>query len=446
METTMTRRVVVLAAAFAIVIAACSSGATSAPAGGASSAPSAAGSAALSGKTVTVYGAFGAPESDQFNLAVKPFEDATGVTVKYTGDKNFEQDLNVRIQAGNPPDVALLPQPGSMAQYAAQGKLVPLPADIVASIDTNYGPGWKEIGTAADGKVYGVFHRVNIKGMVFYPKVAFDAKGYTVPTTWDQLTALETKMAADGTPPWCIGLESGAASGWPATDWVEQLMLRTVGVAGYDKWTLHQIPFTDTTVQNAVQIVSDIWTHPGWVYGGAPYMVATNFGDAPKNMFTTPPKCWLTDQGDFITSFFPDAAQKDLDNQVGVFPLPAYTAAGGAPIEVGGDQLVSFANRPEIWAFLKYMTTPQAGVSWEKAGGALFPYKNQDISNYPSKIYQQFAQTLASATEVRFDASDQMPAQVGSAGAFSKEMVNLFNGQEDIPTALKNIEAAWPSP
>ena len=437
----MARRVAVLLAGLALVAGACSSsgGSTPAPAGSS-------GGGSLSGKVVTVYGAFGAPESDQFNATIKPFEDATGIIVKYDGDKNFEQDLNVRISAGNPPDIAMLPQPGSMRQYAAQGKLFPLPADIVASIDQNYGPGWKEIGTAADGKVYGVFHRVNIKGMVFYPKVAFDAKGYKVPTTWDQLTALETQMAADGTPPWCIGLESGAASGWPATDWVEQLMLRTVGVTGYDKWTLHQIPFTDPSVKNAVQIVYNIWTHPGWVYGGASYMVATNFGDAPPNMFTNPPKCWLTDQGDFITSFFPAAAQKDLDTQVGVFPLPPYTAAGGAPIEVGGDQMVAFANRPEIWAFLKFITTPQAGVSWEKAGGALFPYKNQDISNYPTKIYQQFAQTLASATGVRFDASDQMPAQVGSAGAFSKEMVNLFNGQENIDTALKNIEAAWPSP
>ena len=172
----MQRKLAVLVGVAALV-AACGGGATSAP--GASGSPAAGGD--LSGKTVTVGGAFVDIEATNFEAAVKPFEDATGVDVVYNGDKSFEQQLNVQVQAGNPPDVALLPQPGGMKNYASQGKLFPLPDDIIASIDANYGPGWKEVGTAADGKVYGVFHRVNLKGQVFYPKVAFEAKGYTVP-------------------------------------------------------------------------------------------------------------------------------------------------------------------------------------------------------------------------------------------------------------------------
>jgi alpha-glucoside transport system substrate-binding protein len=288
-----------------------------------------------------------------------------------------------------------------------------------------------------------VFHRVNSKGNVFYPKAAFEAKGYTVPKTWDELKALQTKMATDGTPAWCIGIESGAATGWPATDWVEQIMLRSVGKDGYDKWITHAIPFTDPTVKTAYQTMMDIWGNKDYTYGGAQYIVQTNFGEAPKAAFATPPKCWLTNQGNFITAFFPDAVKADLDAQVGVFTLPAISTANGTPVEVGGDQAVAFADRPEIWALLKYLTTPEAGVSWAKAGGALFPYKNQDMANYKSNLDKEFVKAIVEAPFVRFDGSDAMPAAVGS-GTFWSETVKLINGSQDIDTTLKNIEASWP--
>ncbi len=426
----------VLSAAF--IAAAC---------GGSASTPAASsgggGGTDLAGKTITVGGAFVDTEAAAFAEAVKPFEDATGAKVVYSGDKSFEQNLNVQVQAGNPPDVALLPQPGGMKNYASQGKLFPLPDDIVASIDANYGPGWKEVGTADDGKTYGVFHRVNLKGLVFYPKAVWDAKGYTVPTTWDEMKTLQDKMVADGTPPWCIGIESGAATGWPVTDWVEEIMLRTVGADGYDKWVAGTTPFTDPTVKNAFQMMMDIFGDPKLVYGGPQYIVQTNFGEAPKAAFDDPPKCLLTNQGNFITDFFPDAVKADLDNQVGVFNLPAIDPAIGTPAEVGGDQAVAFADRPEIWAFLKYLSTPEAGVSWQKSGGALFPYKTQDVTLYSSALSQAWAKSIVDAAFVRFDGGDAMPAAVGS-GTFWSESVKLINGSQDIDTTLKNIQASWP--
>lgn len=448
----MKKRLFVSLWATALVFAACgggsgSSGGSAAPSagggGGAASPSAGTGGADLSGTTITVGGAFVDTEAAAFEAAVKPFEDATGADVVYNGDKSFEQNLNVQVQAGNPPDVALLPQPGGMKNYASQGKLFPLPDDIIASIDANYGAGWKEIGTATDGKVYGVFHRVNLKGLVFYPKVAFEAKGYAIPTTWDELKSLQDTMAADGTPAWCVGLESGAATGWPATDWMEEIMLRTVGKDGYDKWVNHEVPFNDPSVKNAATILMDIWSSDKYVYGGPQYIVQTNFGEAPKAAFDDPPKCWFTNQGNFITSFFPDAIKADLDNQVGVFNLPAIDAQYGTPAEVGGDQAVAFADRPEVWAFLKYLTTPEAGVSWSKTGGALFPYKDQDLANYSSKLDQAFVETLTGAEFVRFDGSDQMPSAVGS-GTFWSEMVKLVSGSQDVDTTLGNIEASWP--
>ncbi len=447
----MKKRLFVGLWATAFVFAACSGGGntaapTSAPSAGGGSTPAAGssdGGADLAGTTITIGGAFVDKEATAFEAAVKPFEDATGADVVYNGDKSFEQNLNVQVQAGTPPDVALLPQPGGMKNYAKQGKLFPLPDDIVASIDTNYGEGWKAIGTAEDSKVYGVFHRVNLKGLVFYPKIAFEAKGYAIPTTWDELKTLQDTMATDGTPAWCIGVESGAATGWPATDWMEEIMLRTVGKDGYDKWVSHETPFNDPAVKNAAKLLMDIWGNEKYVFGGPQYIVQTNFGEAPKAAFDDPPKCWFTNQGNFITSFFPDAIVADLDNQVGVFNLPSIDAQYGTPAEVGGDQAVAFADRPEVWALMKYLTTPEAGVSWAKTGGALFPYKDQDLANYSSKLDQAFVQSLTDAEFVRFDGSDQMPSAVGS-GTFWSEMVKLVNGAQDIDTTLGNIEASWP--
>lgn len=453
----MQRRLILVATTtLSIVLAACGGGATPTPPGAsapAASTPAASGPAGsadasaaavdLTGKTIVVGGAFVDAEATAFADAVKPFEAATGAKVTYNGDKSFEQNLNVQVQAGNPPDVALLPQPGGMKNYASQGKLFALPADILAQIDSNYGPGWKELGSAADGKTYGVFHRVNLKAQVFYPKAVFAAKNYTPPTTWDELKTLMDKMVTDGTPPWCIGIESGAATGWPATDWVEEIMLRTVGKDGYDKWTNHEIPFNDPTVKKAVELMMEIWSSDKYVYGGPQYIVQTNFGEAPKAAFDTPPKCLLTNQGSFITAFFPDAVKADLDNQVGVFSLPAIDPQYGTPAEVGGDQAVAFADRPEIWAFLKYLTTPEAGVSWSKAGGALFPYKNQDPANYKTDVDRAFAKSITDASFVRFDAGDAMPAAVGQ-GTFWSEMVKLVNGSQDVDTTLANIEASWP--
>ena len=359
------------------VVAACGgSSATTAPttapaesmAPGESAPAESSGAMDLTGKTITVGGAFVDVEAQRFADTVKPFEDATGAKVEYSGDKSFEQNLNVQVQAGNPPDVALLPQPGGMKNYAKQGKLFPLPDDILASIDANYPPGWKEVGTADDGKTYGVFHRVNLKGLVFYPKAVWDAKGYTAPTTWDEMLTLMDKIAADGTPPWCIGIESGAGTGWPFTDWVEEVMLRTVGADGYDAWVAGKTPFTDPSVKAAFQKVLDIWMNDKYVYGGPNYIVQTNFGEAPKAAFDDPPKCLLTNQGSFITTFFPKDIQADLDNKVGVFNLPAIDPAIGTPAEVGGDQAVAFADRPEIWAFLKFLRHPSPALPGRRPG------------------------------------------------------------------------------
>ncbi|MBF8290284.1 MAG: extracellular solute-binding protein family 1 [Chloroflexi bacterium] len=442
------RRIVMAIATAAIVVAACTGAATPQPTGGPTVGPGESPTpvpteASLVGTKVEVFGAFRGDEGIRFEESFKAFEDATGVDVLYSGSDQFETLVNTRAEAGNPPDIAAFPQPGGMRRLAAEGFLIPLPQDIIDAIDANYGPGWMETGTGDDGNVYGVFHRVNIKSLVFYPKKAFEAAGYTAPTTWDELTALAAEIKAAGSSPWCVTMESGGATGWVATDWVEDIMLRTAGPETYDKWVTHQIPFNDPSVKEAIETLGSIWLDQTQVYGGTTNILATFFGEAGTPMFDNPPKCWLLKQGSFITGFFPDAVKADLDNEVGSFAFPSVDPQFGTPALGGGDQFVMFSDRPEVRAFLAYLTTGASGSTWAAAGGALFPHKDQDLGAYASALDRAAAEQLLAADSFRFDGSDLMPAAVG-AGTFWKGMVDYVSGTKDLDTVLDEIEASWP--
>jgi len=392
-------------------------------------------------KVVKILGAFAAEEEARFNEGIKMFEEETGIDVQYEGNKEFETLINVRVEAGDAPDIAAVPQPGMMKRFAANGKLVALWPEIIAKIDANYAPAWKDLGSH-EGNVYGVFHRVNVKSLVWYPKEAFEMMGYQIPKTWDELLALSDQMVGDGIVPWCIGVESGAATGWAATDWVEDIMLRTAGPEVYDKWVNHEIPFNDPAVKKAVETMAEIWLNPDYVLGGASGIVSTNFGDAPKPMFDDPPQCMLHRQGNFITGFFPEDIQADLEGKVGIFGLPGIDPQWGIPVLGGGDQYVMFNDRPEVRQFMEFLTTWASAESWAEAGGALFPHKDQNLDAYPDALARAQAELLVNAEVFRFDASDLMPAEVG-AGSFWSGMVDLVNGKS-IDDVLRAIEAIWP--
>lgn len=438
----------VILAVAVVVLAACSPSPTTSPGGGGSSpgtdsSPGADGGQDLSGTTVTVLGAFRDVEAERFDESVAAFEEETGVDVQYEGTGEFETLINTRVEAGDAPDAAFVPQPGLVNRFADHGNLVPLPESVVANIDANYGPGWKEIGTGADGNVYGVFHRVNVKGLVFYPRPAFEEAGYEVPETWEDLQALQDQMVADGTAPWCIGIESAEATGWVGTDWTEEIMLRTAGPDVYDQWVGHEIPFNDQTVIDALNMVGEIWLNDDYVSGGTDFIASTAFQDAPTPMFDDPPGCYLHNQGNFITGFFPEEVQEVLDEEVGIFTLPAINEEFGTPVMVGGDQLVMFEDRPEVVAFIEYLTTPAAGETWAQLGGALFPYSDQDLALYPSELERSIAQILVDADSARFDGSDAMPPEVGN-GTFWAGIVDWVTGT---PTeeVLQTIEDSWPT-
>jgi alpha-glucoside transport system substrate-binding protein len=397
------------------------------------------------GTTVTATGPFVDEDAVKFNATMADFVAKTGITIDYQGTKTFETSIGTRVDAGDPPDIADFPQPGLLAKFVADGKVIDLTDKLdQAALAANYGQSWLDMAQMAgpNGDIQaGVWERVNGKSFVWYPKKAFDAAGYKVPTTWDELVALQDQIVADGDTPWCIGIESGDATGWVVTDWLEEMMLRTTSTDNYDKWVKGELDFSSPEVKAAAEQVGKLFLDDKLVNGGRASIVTTAFGDAPKAMFEDPPKCWLHRQGNFITSFFPAEAKPGVDYDV--FYLPGLDPAYGSPVLVAGDIWAAFADRPEVMAVMEYFTKGEHLKKWMETGGAIAPQKDAELSWYGDDISRFVGQTIVEADSVRFDASDLMPGAVGS-GAEWKEFTSWISGNQDLDTTLKNIDAAWP--
>ncbi|MGD2078925.1 MAG: ABC transporter substrate-binding protein, partial [Chloroflexota bacterium] len=281
------------------------------------------------GTTVTVDGAFEGNDDDgvKFDQSVAAFEEATGIDVNYIGNKEFEASIAIRVDAGDAPDIVDFPQPGLYAGFVRSGDIIPVTTWMSDEwLSQQYNEGWREF-VSIDGEETAVMHRYSGKSLVWYPKDDWDAAGYEIPETWDELLALTQTIADDGDTAWCIGIESGAATGWPATDWTEDLLLRTAPLEDYDAWTQGELPFNSDQVKNAIETWSEIWFNDEYVYGGRDSIVSTAFGDAPAPLFTDPPGCWLHRQANFITSFFPEDAEYGVDYDF--FYLPPVDEAYG---------------------------------------------------------------------------------------------------------------------
>ena len=398
------------------------------------------------GKKVVVDGAFSGEDAVRFNAAMKDFSDKSGITIEYIGTKEFEKSINISVDSGKAPDIADFPQPGFMARFVAQGKVQDLSDKLdLEFLKKNYGKSWLDMATMVnkDGKAQlsGVWQRVNGKSLVWYPKAAFDKAGYKVPTTWDELVKLQEQIKKDGDAPWCIGIESGAATGWAFTDWVEEMMLRTTTPENYDKWVKNELKFDSPEVKKAVGEVAKIWFDDKNVLGGRKNIAVTSFGDAPKPMFDKPaPKCWLHKQGNFITAFFPkDVKEADYD----FFYMPGLDPAYGSPVLVAGDIMAMFNDRPEVRAVMQAMTTADNLKTWLKQGGAISPHNDAKPEMYGSQVEAKIGGIIQKASTVRFDASDLMPGEVG-AGSFWKLGTDYVTGKLTIDQFAADVDKSWP--
>jgi alpha-glucoside transport system substrate-binding protein len=393
--------------------------------------------------TVFILGAFRGAEETAFQAVIDAFEAANpDIDVVYSGTGEFETLINVRVEAGDPPDIAAFPQPGAVARLARQGHLVPLWDEALALYDEQYTPAWKDLA-AVDGTPYGMFHRVNAKGWIWYNKPLWNDAGWEIPQTWDEMMALSQRMADEtDIAPWCDAIESQAATGWKGTDWIENIMLRTQPVETYDAWVAGELPFSSPEVTNAFQILQDIWFNPDLVYGGPQTIALTNFRDPAGWLFTDPPNCWMHMQGSFVTDFFPEDVQANLDEQVGVFMMPPIDESLPFTLEVGGDQYVVFTghDRPEVKKFIEFLATPESVKPWAEQGGSLFPHINQDLSWYPTELERNMAEAITTATAARFDGSDNMASATNLA--FWKGITDWVSGTRDLQGALADIDAA----
>ena len=389
-------------------------------------------------KQVVIAVVWSGAELEAFEETLIPFEQDTGIDVVIESvGRDLPAILVTRLAVGNPPDLAAMPNPGQMKEFANQGALVALDGIVDFS----------ELSKAfidlakVDDRVYGLFISADLKSLVWYSPKAFAAKGYEVPTSWPAMIELCNKIVADGGTPWALGMESGAASGWVGTDWVEDIMLRTAGPDLYDKWVSHEISWTHPAVKKAWEYFGQIVQQPNYIYGGAPGALMIFFGDSPNALFTDPPAAYMHRQATFIQSFILTAnpglvAGEDYD----VFPFPPISPIFGNPLLGAGDLISAFNDTAETRALLGYLASAEAQGIWCKALGKLAVNKTVDPSIYPDPITVKAAEMLANAEVFRFDGSDLMPAAVG-AGTFWSGVLDFVSGIP-LDTVLASIEAS----
>ena len=400
----------------------------------------------LSGQTVTVYGPWLNPEDGFFSNMLAYFEEATGADAIYTGSDSFEQQIVIDAEAGAAPNIAVFPQPGLASVMASKGQLSPLGDDMAKWVADNYAAGqsWVDLGTYADAdgndQMYGFFYNVNVKSLVWYSPENFEDAGYEVPTSMEELKALTEQIVADGEVPWCIGLGSGAATGWPATDWVEDMMLRTQSPDVYDQWTKNEIPFDDPRVVAAIEEFGWFARDDAKVSGGAGAVASTDFRDSPKGLFTSPPQCYMHRQASFVPAFFPEDVEFGVDTDF--FYLPSYADKDlGNPV-LGGGTLMAITNPSDAaTALMDFLKLPLAHEVMMAQTGFLTPHKEVNLEAYKDDTLRGLGEVLLGATTFRFDGSDLMPGGVG-AGTFWTGMVD-YTGGKDATAVASDIQASW---
>jgi len=420
-------RISVLAALAALVAGACAPGASN---------PQPTGS--VHGGSVNVIGVWSGGELDSFNAVLAPFTAQTGITVNFEASRDQDAILTTRVAAGNPPDLAAAPSPTLLTRFANQKKLVPLQNIIdMNKMKQDYAKSWIDQGTV-NGNLVEVFSWASIKGFIWYNPKVWSAKGYTVPKTWDDLIALQTKMKSNGDTPWCVTVNSGAATGWPGSDIEKEITLGQVGPAVYDKWWQGKQKWTSPEIKGAWQSFGQL-LGPGDanVYGGANYVVNTDFGKVGDPMFQNPPKCMMLNQASFITSFFPKTAVAGQDYDY--FTMPSQNSANEGARVGAADAWSMFKDTPQARALITYLLTPEAQEVWVKRGGKIAVNNKVPVTDYPDSVSQKIAKDLVNNTKVlKYDAGDLMPSDMKNA--YWQAIVAFIQDQSKLDSILANLD------
>lgn len=401
----------------------------------------------LKGETLTIFGPWRGDDEAHIQVVLEYFRQATGADVKYSSSENYEQQAVIDTEAGSPANITILPQPGLLADLAAKGHLVALTDDDAKFVTDNYGAGasWVSLGTykGKDGKpaFYAFPYKADLKSLVWYSPENFKDAGYKIPQTMEELIALSDQIVKDGGKPWCIGLGSGGATGWPATDWVEDIMLRTQPPEAYDKWVTNELKFDSPEVVAAIDTFGTFAKNDAYVDGGAAGVASTDFRDSPKGLFSSPPKCYMHRQASFIPSFFPEGTKVGEDADFFYFPPYASKPDLGKPVLGAGTLFAITKDSKAARAFIDYLKMPLSHEVFMKDGGFLTPLKSVNQDAYINDAARKQGEILSTATTFRFDGSDLMPGKIG-AGAFWTGMVDFVGGKSAADTGAA-IQKAW---
>lgn len=433
------RKLPIPIALLALAAVACGGGTGDEPAAqaSASSGGDAAAAKPLEGVTIEVAAKWTGDEQTNFEQVLKAFQDKTGATITYasTGEDTGAY-LGPRIQGGNPPDIAILPQPGLVQQYADENALKPLSAEVQAQIDQNYTPYWKELGSA-DGQVYGVLVKAAHKSLIWYRQSAFDDAGVQPATTWDDLIDKTAQTLSDsGIAPFALC----GASGWTLTDLFENIYLSTAGPENYDKLSKHEIPWTDPTVTEALEKMAQIFGKKEFMLGGSSGALQTDFPTCVTQVYAQK-KAAMIIEADFVAaSLGQSGAEVGQEAQVMPFPKVGDTA----PVILGGDVAVVMKDSKGAQALMEFLASKEGGEVWAKQPGYLSPNRNVSPDNYPSDLTKQLAQTIISAGEaVRYDMSDLAPSAFGGTDGKGewKHLQDFLRDPSDVKGIQEKLEA-----
>jgi alpha-glucoside transport system substrate-binding protein len=392
------------------------------------------------GEEVTMAGTIVETEADRLVNSWKDFATCTDINIEYQGSRDFESTIAQLAEGGNAPDVGIVPQPGLVSLLAENGYLEAAPAEVEANVDEFWTPDWKKYSTI-DGVFYGAPMLASVKGYIWYSPAEFEEKGYEIPTTLDELMTLTQTIADEGDhKPWCAGLESGEATGWPGTDWIEDFVLRQAGPEVYDQWVTHEIPFNDPQIVAAFDAAGEILKNPDYI--DTESLITTPFQEGGLPILDG--TCSLHHQASFYEVNWGDGVTVAPDGDVYAFIMPPVEAGGDLQVTGGGETVVAFRQSDAISAVMQHMSSDTFAQLRVKEGGTVSANNAVDPTTASSPLLQQTIEILQDpATTFRYDGSDLMPGAVGS-NSFWKGIVGWVSG-DSTQQAVDSIESSWPS-
>jgi len=394
---------------------------------------------ALSGKTIEVIAFWSGGEQQAFTKVLDLFKQTSGADVRYVaGGDDLSTLLQTRIKGGNPPNVAISPHPGVVAQLARSGALKPLDPAVAGMVERNYAQMWKDLGTV-DGKLYSVYFKANNKSTFWYDNRILSKYGLKTPGNWDEFLDLCTSLSDLGIPPVAVG----GADGWVLTDWFENVYLRMNGPDMYDALSRHKILWTDPSVRSTFETLRQFFGQDMFIPGGRDGALQTTYEDSVIDVFGPRSKAAMVYEGDFVSGVIKEETEARLGTDAKFFTFPIDPDNAGTV--VGGDAAIALKDDAATVAFMKFLASPQSGAEWAKLGGFLSPNKQMSFDAYPNELTKKMAEPLVNADHgIRFDMSDMYPGQFGAArgaGAW-KAMQDFLANPDDIDAVMRQLETA----